>query len=145
MAKWEHEGYCPNNTICRKLWEGNFDSRLIGLWDVFGSVVVYATEEENETPIDVDTCNKVFTEDPLAYSLLAAIIKKAAQPEKVKIHQIHNGASNKQMLVDIMETMKKLEAANPELVVAAGSNFAVLLSNAGYGIDVWIWDLLSLI
>ena len=140
MAKFEHEGYCPCIWV-PMTWDENTDPRLIGLWSLVGASIVYEMEDEYKCPIDTEACNKVFGIDVIAYDVLSAIIKKKSNADKIKVHQLHNGACNRQKTSDIQKVME--EVTNPELVVHAGSNFVVLLADADYGLDVWVWDLCS--
>ena len=136
MAKFENEGYCPCDWV-PKTWDENTDTRLIGLWSLVGASIVYEMEDENRYTPDTAACDEIFGTDVIAYDVLAAIIKKNATAYKIKVRQLHNGATQKTS--DIQKVMGKV--TNPELVVHAGSNFVVLLADAKYGLDVWVWDL----
>lgn len=136
MAKFENEGYCPNQWL-----DLSSDTRLIGLWCLIGPSVVYETKDALGCQPDLTTCNKAFSKDVIAYDLLSAIVKKNVNAYKILIHQLHNGACNCQSISDIQKVIN--ESVNPELIVSAGSNFAVVLADAEYGLDVWIWDLTS--
>lgn len=138
MAKFENEGYCPCIWV-PKTWDENTDTRLIGLWSLVGASIVYEKEDEHKCTPDTAACNQIFGTDVIAYDVLSAIIKKNATSDKIKVRQLHNGACNTQKTSDIQKVMG--EVTNPELVVHAGSNFVVLLADAEYGLDVWVWDL----
>lgn len=138
MAKFESEGYCPCIWV-PKTWDENTDTRLIGLWSLVGASIVYEKEDENKCTPDTAACDQIFGTDVIAYDVLSAIIKKNANADKIKVHQLHNGACNTQKTSDIQKVMEQV--TNPELVVHAGSNFVVLLADAEYGLDVWVWDL----
>lgn len=136
MAKFESEGYCPQQWV--KL---ESDSRLIGLWSLIGGNVVYEKQDSKKCEPDTATCNKVFSTDPIAYDVLSAIVTQNVKAEKILVHQLHNGACNTQAVSDIQAILA--EATNPQLVLHAGSNFAVIVADADHGIDVWVWDLNS--
>ena len=138
MARYESEGYCPNIWVPKK-WNEETDMRLAGLWSIFGANVVYAKKDENKCSPDTEKCDEMFANDPIAFDLMTAIVRFNAVAEKILIHQLHNGASNTQKISDIQLIMGKAE--KPQLVVKAGSNFAVVLAEASYGIDLWVWDL----
>ncbi len=140
MAKYENEGYCPNNSVGHLIDESN-DSRLGGLWSIIGSSVVYEKEDAVKCTPDYDTCNQAFGSDPIAYDLLSAIIRKNAKADKILVRQLHNGGCNVQSITDIQKVLG--ETTNPQLIVCASSNFAVIIADAEYGLDVWIWALTS--
>ena len=128
MAKYENEGYCPCQWV-----DLSSDSRLVGLWRLIGSSVVY---EKECIP---DITDKIFSTDPIAYDVLSAIVKKNVNADKILVHQLHNGACNTQRTSDIQKTLA--EVTNPQLIAHTGSNFIVIIADASYGIDVWVWDL----
>ena len=121
MAKYENEGYCPE--ICvPNTWTDETDPRLLGLWSIISSSIVY---EKSET-----ACNEIWGSDPISYDLLAAMIRKNPCADKILVHQSD------------LEIMKVLsEVTNPELVLHAGSRFAIILADARYGMDVWVFEL----
>ncbi len=136
MAKYEDEGYCP----CQWL-EFTADNRLAGLWSLIGYSVVYEKEDAVKCTPDTATCDKAFSSDPIAYDVLSAIVKRNVNADKILVHQLHNGAVNTQRISDIQKTLA--EATNPQLIAHAKSNFIVIIADASYGIDVWVWDLSS--
>ena len=136
MAKYEDEGYCPFQWV-----DLSGDNRLVGLWSLIGSSVVYEKEDAVKCTPDIVTCNKIFSTDPIAYDVLSAIVKKNVNADKILVHQLHNGACNTQRTSDIQKTLT--EVTNPQLIAHAGSNFIVIVADASYGIDVWVWDLAS--
>jgi len=138
MAKFENEGYCPCIWVPRT-WDENTDTRLIGLWSLVGASIVYEERDENNCCPDTVACDEIFGTDVIAYNVLSAIIKKNATADKIKVRQLRSGECNTQKTSDIQKVMG--EVTNPELVVRAGSNFVVLLADAEYGLDVWVWDL----
>lgn len=140
MARFENEGYCPCIWV-PKTWTDKTDSRLIGLWSIVGGSIVYEKEDEVNCSIDTDTCNQIFGTDVIAYDVLSAIVKKNVNAYKILVHQLHNGACNTQKVSDIQKVMNR--ATNPELILHAGSNFAIVLADAEHGLDVWVWDLRS--
>lgn len=136
MARYENEGYCPCQWV-----DLSADSRLVGLWSLIGVNVVYEKEDAVYCTPDTTTCNQIFSTDPIAYDVLSAIVKKNVNAEKILVHQLHNGACNTQNISDVQKIL--CEASNPQLIAHAGSNFIVIIADATYGIDVWIWDLNS--
>lgn len=134
MAKYENEGYCPCQWV-----DLSSDTRLEGLWRLIGSSVVYKKEDAENCSPDADTCNKVFSTDSIAFDVLSAIVKKNVNADKILVHQLHNGSCNTQSLSDIQKTLANV--TNPQLVAHAGSRFVVIISDASYGLDVWVWDL----
>lgn len=88
MAKFEHEGYCPFNSV-RNAWDQNTDTRLIGLWSLIGASIVYEREDENEDEskciFNTAACDQIFGTDVIAYDVLSAIIKKNANADKIKV------------------------------------------------------------
>lgn len=137
MAKFESEGYCPCQWV-----DLSSDNRLVGLWSLIGSSVVYEKEDEVKCSPDTQTCDKAFSTDPIAYDVLSAIVKKNVHADKILVHQPHNGACNTQRTSsDIQKILT--EVSNPQLIAHAGSNFIVVISDASYGLDVWIWNLAS--
>lgn len=138
MAKFENEGYCPDTWVLQS-WDENTDKRLIGLWSLIGDSIVYEKEDEHKCAPNSVACNQIFSTDVIAYDLLSAIVKKNANADKIKVRQLHNGACDNQNASDIQKVMD--EVTNPEIVVHAGSDFVVILADAEYGLDVWVWDL----
>ena len=138
MAKFENEGYCPCIWV-PKTWDEDTDTRLIGLWSLVGASIVYEKRDKYNRPLDTAACDQIFGTDVIAYDVLSAIIKKNATADKIKVRQLRSGEDNTQKTSDIQKVMG--EVTNPELVVHAGSNFVVLLADAEYGLDVWVWDL----
>ena len=138
MAKFEKEGYCPCTRV-PKTWDENTDTRLFGLWSLVGASIVYERRDKYNHAIDTAACDQIFGTDVIAYDVLSAIIKKNATADKIKVHQLRSGEANTQKTSDIQKVMG--EVTNPELVVRAGSSFVVLLADAEYGLDVWVWDL----
>ena len=129
MAKYENEGYCP----CQ--WIKFSDETLRGLWRMIGSSVVYARESNPDT----EKVDQIFSEDPIARRVLEGIVHKNVNADKILVHQPHTIAANMQAYSDIQK--KLMEVKNPELILEAGSKFAVVLADADYGLDVWVWDL----
>ena len=138
MAKFENEGYCPCIWV-PKTWDENTDTRLSGLWSIVGASIVYEKRDKYNHVLSIEACNQIFGTDVIAYDVLSAIIKKNATADKIKVRQLRSGECNTQKTSDIQKVMG--EVTNPELVVRAGSNFVVLLADAEYGLDVWVWDL----
>ncbi len=138
MAKFEKEGYCPCTRV-PKTWDENTDTRLFGLWSLVGASIVYEKVDVHNRIPDIAACDQIFGTDVISYDVLSAIIKKNATADKIKVHQLRSGEENTQKTSDIQKVMGKV--TNPELVVHAGSNFVVLLADAEYGLDVWVWDL----
>ena len=138
MAKFENEGYCPCIWVPRT-WDENTDTRLSGLWSIVGASIVYEKRDKYNHVLSIEACNQIFGTDVIAYDVLSAIIKKNATADKIKVRQLRSGEANTQKTSDIQKVMG--EVTNPELVVRAGSNFVVLLADAEYGLDVWVWDL----
>jgi hypothetical protein len=134
MAKYENEGYCPGHVL-----DLSGDNRLEGLWSLIGSSVVYEKKDAKNCTPDTATCDKIFSSDPIAYDVLSAIIKKDPNADKILVHQLHGLACNTQKLSDIQKTLA--EATNPQLIAHSGSNFIVIVADASYGIDLWVWDL----
>lgn len=138
MAKFKNEGYCPSIWV-PKTWDENTDKRLIGLWYLVGDSIVYEMEDEYNYPLDTTACDEIFGADVIAYDVLSAIVKKNVAADKIKVRQLHNGAYNTQKTSDIQKILRK--SINPLLIVHVGSNFIVVLADAEYGLDVWVWDL----
>ncbi len=134
MAKYENEAYCPYQQI-----DLSSDTRLVGLWSLIGPKVVYEMIDAVNCAPDTTRCDQIFGTDPIAYDVLYAIITKNVNADKILVHQLHNGGLNKQSISDIQEAMT--EVCNPQLIARAGSDFIVIISDATYGIDVWVWDL----
>ena len=110
------------------------DERLVGLWSLIGASVVFSKEVPN-------MYQQVFDTDPIAYDVLASIVKKNVNADKILVRQMCNGNCNMQSITDMHRVVK--EAKNPQLIVHAGSNFLVILADAEYGMDVWILDVSS--
>lgn len=140
MAKYENDGYCPNIWVPKK-WTKDSDPCLFGLWSLVGDSIVYTHDPEPACNPDINTCDKVFSTDPIAVNLLTAMVRKNVNADKILVHQIFNGGCNKQSNKDIGKVLGT--SKNPEIITAPKSEFLVVLSDADYGMDVWIWDLNS--
>jgi hypothetical protein len=136
MAKYENEGYCPCQNV-----DLSGDNRLAGLWSLICSSVVYEKEDAVNCAPDTATCDKIFSTDSIAYDVLSAIVKKNVNADKILVHQLHNSSCTRQCTSDIQKTLA--EVTNPQLIAHTGSNFIVIIADASYGIDVWVWDLAS--
>lgn len=134
MAKYENEGYCPNNYVADWLIKEN--SSLFGLWNIIGNSIVY---EDKSSIINIEQFNKIFTEDVISTDLITSIIKKKPTAEKILVRQFCNLSCCTQKISDIQKVMK--QAIDPELVLHAGSDFAAILADSDYGMDIWVWDL----
>lgn len=134
MAKYENEGYCPYKNV-----DLSGDNRLVGLWSLIGYNIVYENKDDANYSPDTTTCDKVFSTDSIAYDVLSAIVKRNVNADKILVHQLHNSAYNMQCISDIQKTLA--EVTNPQLIAHAKSNFIVIVADASYGIDLWIWDL----
>ena len=124
MAKYENEGYCPAIWV-PTTWTDETDPRLIGLWSIVSSSIVYEKNSNYQT-----ASKEIWGSDPISYDLLAAMIRKNPCAEKILVHQSD---------LEIMKVFS--EVTSPELVLHAGSNFAIILADARYGMDVWVFDL----
>lgn len=142
MAKFESEGYCPYSWV-QKTWDESTDKRIIGLWSLVGASIVCESQDETECIIDSEVIDQIFGTDVIAYDVLCAIVKKNASADKIKVRQLHSGGCKTQKTSDIIKVIS--EVTNPELVVHAGSNFVLLLADADYGLDVWVWDLCTIL
>lgn len=137
MAKDENVNV--NENYCQWKWADiSGDKRLLGLWSLIDSRVVYERKDAN---LDTSTYHEVFSTDPIAYDVLSGIIKKNVNADKILVHRSNKGASNRQHTSDIQKTLA--EVTNPQLIVHAGSHFCVIIADASYGIDVWVWNLIS--
>lgn len=135
MAKFENEGYCPYNFVTE--WISKNDNSLFGLWSLIGDSIVY--EKKEASVINVENFNKVFSEDIIACDLITSIIKRNANAEKILVRQFYNLFCCTQNISDIPKVLAQV--TNPELILHAGSNFAVILADTSYGMDIWVWDL----
>lgn len=119
-----------------------FDTRLPGFWDLVGNLIVYEQEDCIGCPPDTKTCDHIFYDDMITYKLMKKIVLRGLNAEKISVHQQYHhtdGACKYQAVSDIYKIMSTSQ--NPELFAQAGSNFIVVLADAPYGLDVWIWDL----
>lgn len=140
MAKFESEGYCPANWVPTR-WDENSDPRLAGLWSLVGVSIVYEKEDELGCELNSVVINQMFSDDPIACSVLEAIVRRNVNADKILVRQLHNGACNTQSIADIQKVIGEVD--NPQLLVHAGSNFIAILADAEYGLDLWVWDLAS--
>ncbi len=141
MAKFESEGYCPNNNVGEALSKENADKRLIGFWSMIGPSVVYTTDTEGCDPNTI-MVNQIFCDDKIAYRLLTTIIKTNPNVDKVLVHQIFKGACNTQRYADIQDCLMAEEHKGAKLIIEYESNFAVVLHESSDSqIDLYVWDL----
>lgn len=131
MAKYER----PNLSL--KDFSGT--EQLFGMWSMIGYKVVY---EMADGLLDKAACNKIFTTDPISYSVFYTIIKKNVNANEIRVHQVFSDVGfwrDNQYISDVQKTLAEVD--NPQLIAAQNSNFIVIVSDASYGIDVWVWDL----
>ena len=143
MAKYEKLGYCPNNDVSGfyASQEGKDYGKpwLYGMWRLFGNSVVFESTDLHDCDIDVGVCKAVFTTDPIAESVMVAIIRKDVNADKILVKQLHAGACNTQHLEDIQKVLGKV--MEPQLIMAPGSRFVAILAKSDEGLDLWVWDL----
>ena len=138
MAKYEDEGYCPATDVQDKLSKHDNQS-LYGLWNLFKDSVVYEKEDCLHHPLNPEVCNDVFSYDPISAKVLETIVRTNVNAEKILVHQLYE-------YDDFLFEIKELvcNSSNSKLILAPGSNFAVVISDAPYGLDVWVCDLRAL-
>ena len=145
MAKYEALGFCPNNYVTGFYFsqEGNDYGKpwLYGMWRLFGGSVVFEPKDLSDCDIDVEVCKTIFTSDPIAESIMAGIIRKDVNADKILVKQLHAGACNTQHLEDIQKVLGKV--MEPQLIMAPGSRFVAILAKSDEGLDLWVWDLQS--
>lgn len=145
MAKYENLGYCPNNDVSAfyASQEGKDYGKpwLYGMWRLFGSSVVFEPTDLHDCDIDVGVCKSIFMSDPIAESVMAGIIRKDVNADKILVKQLHTGAGNTQHLEDIQKVLG--EVMEPKLIMAPGSRFVAILAKSDEGLDLWVWDLQS--
>lgn len=140
MAKYENECNYPCYSPCKEL-DFTRDNRLVGLWSLISSSIKFEAEDKGLTNCYPDIYNKLFSTDPISYRVLSAIVKKNVNADQILVRKLRNKFGQKQFTSDIQETLGKV--TNPKLIAEAGSNFIVIIADASYGIDVWVWDLTS--
>ena len=132
MAKWEREGYCP----CQ--WLKFEDNNLVGLWSLIRSSVVY--ERQDYPAISSEKLDQMLTTDPIARRVMEAVISRNVNADKILVRPCYNNCrSNAYLGQDVQN--KLIEAKNPQLVLASNSEFTVVLADADYGLDLWVWGL----
>ncbi len=148
MAKYENEGYCPGagpGLFYSHPEVLNQKQRLIGLWSLFGSTVVCQDIDERGCHLDTQAVHEMLTVDPMAEVIMTAIVKYNSGAEKVLIKQDHtDGCLNMQSQGMILKRLIELNSQNPQLIVAAASNFAAILCHGKEDpntTEVWFWDL----
>ena len=139
MAKFEREGYCPNNDVSEVLrTNDDIDIRLHGLWSLIGPSVV-CVQDDAAAVAKWDDVVDIFTIDPITYHLMDKLIRYESDANKIAVKQIWNGACNTQCYSDIQKVL--MQAVEPQLVIHSGSRFAAVITSMNYGIDLYIWDL----
>lgn len=130
----ELTGESPDKEIYNKLRDAE-DRRLLGLWCVLRNAIIYESGTPNPELLD----GLFAGEFNLAYSILSAVVKRYLDGFAVKVRQIRDDANCWQSRESILEVVSTTK--NPELIVGPGSRFLAVLSDADYGLDLWIWDL----
>lgn len=139
MARYENEGFCPNNTV-RTILEGRIGTSnriLFCKWLEFGDRVV---APNCKLEYEMDEIVKLFTIDTIALPLMTTLSEKAADAEKITVK------------VDYFEPMdtyrnKAIEnvvRSNPSatLVLARYSELAIVVypkEDDGKEIIVQVW------
>ncbi|MBR2997375.1 hypothetical protein IKF33_03030 [Candidatus Saccharibacteria bacterium] len=134
----ELTGENPSSDILDAL-EGAEDRRLYGLWSILCSAILYAETDACGFASDTKVFDDLFKgEDKITFRVLSALIKRYADGCAIKVCQLHEDHIW-QSCKDAQRVL--VEADNPELIVAPGSRFMAVLTDADYGLDLWIWDL----
>lgn len=122
MAKYETEGYCPQNSVWMELSKRG-ESVLQSLWDMFGSSVLCQKDLKN-----TERVIEMFSKDPIAERLMKAVILLRAEKQMDKVVICDNIGSTTEAYSVIEKTFKtELENHEVRLVAEAKSNFIVLL------------------
>lgn len=122
MAKYEQEGYCPQNSVWRELSKQG-EIVLQSFWEMFGSSVVCQSDVEN-----VEHIIEMFSKDPIAGRLMKAIILLRAEKQLDKVVVCDDVGSKTEVYSVIQESFKaELKEHDVKLVVEEKSRFVVLL------------------
>ena len=113
------------------------DQRLFGWWDLVGPKVVV---EDRGT--DVQTIRTMFCTDPIAVTVLKAMVRKNPAPSGVFVYQKGIGKKDEAKRKEAQDMLTSEKEA--ELVVASGSRFlAVLLKGSNGSLVLNVWDLMK--
>lgn len=145
MARFENEGFCPNNTVARRIAEAeNSDTRLVGLWSLIGSRVV-CTNVKDGPQVNSNAVDEMFSTDPIAFHLMKALLEYDIHADRISVRQFFSGACNTQAYDDIQETICALtkEDKHPKLVIYSQSRFACIIAKSELAatIDLIVWDM----
>ncbi len=126
------------NDIVSEIMDENRDPSVRARFSIVGDQIVFRREAEDDSiemnEWDKEFCRKIFCKDPMASELLNCIVLKNVNANQIVIKRI-NG--------DIGSTFTQLldKGLNPDYVLDADSSFAVILTDADYGMDVLVWEL----
>lgn len=84
MARYEFEGFCPNNSVKKVLEEKNrfHEGRLYEMWLKIGGIVVAPYCKLN---FEMDEVVKLFAEDAISFPLMKSLIEQFPEAEKITV------------------------------------------------------------
>lgn len=134
MAKYESEGFCPDNVVMRIL-VNHPNQQLCAFWSIIGASVVCGTE------VNCDSVVAMFSDDAIALKLMKSILCYNNRAGKVRILMGATG-STELCTSTIQDVLTSGDLTNPILILSAGSNFAVIISEEDKATTlVHMWDL----
>ena len=102
----------------RTMW--HTDQRLLNMWEVIAPKVVFSEEFDFSNHFETENIVFLFSEDTLAYPLVTSILRMSQSGQRqIRIRKPVSSVKN---------VLLAKEAKNSKLLLAAKSNFAVILA-----------------
>ena len=120
----------------------SFDQKVYGLWyyitELAGNKFEVSEADENGYPINRKTCAQIFGNDPISISVMEEIINLEIKKQKIFIFQPHSNP-NEQQFSEIQKIVNNNRRSKQ--LMAAGSNYTVVIGSIPEGVEIWVWDL----
>ena len=126
-------------------WKSDNDSldrRVYGLWyyitELAGNKFEINEANEKGYLVDPKACAQIFGNDSISVPVMREIISREIKNQKICIFQPRSHSYEKQF-----SEIQKIVNGNPQSkqLMAAGSNYTVVVGTIPEGVGIWVWDL----
>ncbi len=133
MAIYKIKEFYPYEQVAAMLNQyGSAKTRHI--WSIIGPRVVCSDPDDIYPVVDM------FAKDPISYCLMTQINRYDVFAKKILIKKTQSDEHSAQHFKDISKMLNDSKK-NPQLVIFARSRYAIILTEAEYGIDLYYWNL----
>ncbi len=129
--------------VIPKSWKEGIDPLIPALWSLIEDSISFVQPVHSRFEMDQEIGCQIFGNDPIALPLMKVINRKLGYVQNFKVSQYFPddayGANKFQRLADLLWYRESWRGS--QLVLAPGSNFAVLIGPAQQGQTIAVWDL----